>query len=333
MWLSNDRFRNWMLIAYTLFWPVELWAALPHKAVEVKLREKPAATGELVRLVDVAEIYAKNLDQFEALAQLVLTQFPTDRQEVVIPGSYVRARVNEALGGKVQAEISVPDELRIVRGETLVSEERIAEEIGRIAREEKKMPEGVEIRVYAMQAPRELLLKTARKLTIEPAMQNPAWRGETTFKVQIGDDRIHWVKAQLRWFAERWVAKRDIRSLEALSAQDFEKRMVEVTSGGTDGIQAANVTELTQVLRDSHARRNLQANTILTALVMDKKPDLQSGSPVRVTFVAESGLRVTAEGAAVGNGSVGGLVKARLVKSKKIVSGRLVSGNMIEVSL
>jgi flagella basal body P-ring formation protein FlgA len=67
--------------------------------------------------------------------------------------------------------------------------------------------------------------------------------------------------------------------------------------------------------------------------MVERRPDANPGQPLKVVFISESGIRVTADGALIGAGMIGTDAKAKLKTSRKIVSGRLVSGGTMEVSL
>ena len=98
-------------------------------------------------------------------------------------------------------------------------------------------------------------------------------------------------------------------------------------------IAAENSEELSKALQSSRAKRYIQEKAPLTAAMLDKKPDASFGQRLRVIFISDNGLRVSAEGALMGAASIGDSVKAKLNSSRKVVAGKLVSDGVMEVSL
>jgi flagella basal body P-ring formation protein FlgA len=313
MYSNNESLRNILLVIYTFLFPLELWAALPQKAVEIKLRAQPLVVEDAVRLVDVAEIYAKNLAQFESLSQLVVAQFPADKNNLRVPGSYVRARIKEVLGENTDFNLEIPEWLEINKPVSRITDLRLADEIEKLAKSEAKIPTGIEAKISFLQIPKEIFLKDAKTFHISAANINGAWRGETTFKLEIGDGKIYWIRTNIRWFAQRWVAKRDIRAWEGISESDFEYRNIEVTNLQGDALMESTQEELHQALEGARTKRFIAANSILQKNQYERRPDVVAGTPVKVTFVAESGLRIQADGAMIASGHALRLLLHRLL--------------------
>jgi hypothetical protein len=55
MFLS-ERFRNFLMLIYSLLMPIEVWASLPVKAVEIRMDGEVKVSSERLVLGDVATI-------------------------------------------------------------------------------------------------------------------------------------------------------------------------------------------------------------------------------------------------------------------------------------
>jgi flagella basal body P-ring formation protein FlgA len=164
----------------------------------------------------------------------------------------------------------------------------------------------------------------------------PQWKGELNFKVTrtdlAGNPPPIWVRTRVRWFRTVWVAQRQIAYTSALLPSQFVQERVETTGLHEEPI-SVGPDELSTMLKVSKPRRSIAANSPLLPSAIERRPDAQAGASLRVTFISESGVRVSADGQLVGAGSIGEDVKARLKSSKKLVTGKLVSQGQVEVSL
>lgn len=341
MFLS-DRFLKILFLLSLALLPIEAWCAsfaAPVAPVEIHIPQNAKVNGAAVVLGDVATIYAKSLRDFEALSKLVLMQFPKGNAEMSVPASYLKARVMELLGKSAhEVKINAPETLHFTHVElNAASPENLSDKILEAAMEQKKIPEGVELIVEPGQGFGSVHVLDWKNFRFEAAFEKPAWKGDMSFRlvpVNTGrDEKIQWFSARLRWFKNVWVAKRDLRFLEDIRATDFERRRVEITASYDQPLDAKDMEELSVALQSARAKRSIRQNSVLTAAHVERKPDGLAGQPLQIVFVAESGLKVSADGALMESAVVGDSVKARLKKSKKIVTGKLVSHNLLEVSL
>jgi flagella basal body P-ring formation protein FlgA len=308
----------------------------PIRAIEIQLDGEVKVGGEQVVLGDVATIYSKDLQNFKALSGLVLSRIPDDSKEVRLPANYLEARIRAALPPGTDFELRAPAEIVFKLQKLGISAQEFAGEISRMARVGGKVPAGAEIEVEALAGLDQLKTLSLGSARIEPAAEINEWKGEMQFKVTRTDTDSNpppaWVRTRVRTFREAWVATRQVAYSETPTAALFAPGRVETTNLHEDPI-GGNAEDLAATLKNARFRRGLTANAALVPSQIDHKPDAGAGSSLRIVFVGESGVRVTADGSLVGSGSIGGDVKARLKSSKKIVTGKLVSQGLVEVSL
>ena len=328
--ISRELVYKILIVAGTFLMPIHAWSSVPVKAVEIKLGAEAVVGGGTVLLGDVATIYAKSLRDFNTLSNLVISSFSADGSEIRLPQAYIENRIREALPEGTDFRLSAPASV-VFRQEKLgVTPVEFVAELKRKAKAEGKIPEWAEAEVELLSGQEQLKLRL-NGLRIDPATQMARWRGDVTFRVSgKNGEGAGWIKARVRWFTDAWVAKRNLSILAALSPADFAKERVEVTNVREDVLTG---DDLASLLGNSRAKRSLAAGTALTAGMVERSPDARTGQQVQVVFISESGIRVSTEGAMIGNGSVGGEARAKLRNSRKIVTGKLVSSGQMEVSL
>lgn len=306
--------------------PVIAFAQTLKHDVEIRVPAESSISGNAVELGAVAQVYVKNIHQFQALSHLELAQFPADQAELVIPGHYIRQRVEELIGKDVSISLEVPEVVHFRRLAESTASEDIASIIQNLGKQRGKFPKDIEVAVEILGA----LPTFPVNAELEPAIQSADWRGEMNFKTSANE----WIKTKIRWFAERWVSRRDVRFQEDLRPDAFVKQRIEVTQLKERGVDVATPELLATVLKNARAKRSIHGQMVLTEEMLDHKPDVRSGQDIRIVFVSpESGLRVETQGQIIQASHIGEEVRARLVKSKKVVSGILTSPSLLEVNL
>lgn len=325
------------LILFSAMLPLLAFSAgvVPEKSVEVHLDADVKVGGDQVVLGDVATIYARNLQHFKALAGLVISRIPDDKQEVRLPGSYLEARVRAALPEGTDFALRAPKEIVFRLERVGLGATELAGEISRLGRVAGKIPEGVEAEILPLTGLEILAGWKLATTRIEPQGELQQWKGELSFKLTRTDQPAAsplWVRTKVRWFQQAWVAKKNFGLGASLDAASFERKRVETTALREELVNVGE-EELPALLASSRLKRSLASENALVPSMLDRKPDAQAGSALRVVFVSESGVRVSADGSLLAPGTIGGDVKARLRSSKKIVTGKLVSQGLVEVSL
>lgn len=320
--------RKFLIVAYACFVPIEVWAA-----VEVRLGAEITAAGPSVTLGEVATISGADAKDFAALSALMITQFPAGQTEMHLPASYLSRRIQETLSTGTELRLSAPSQILLrLRAEGIRGEE-LAEVISRRAHEEGKIPDWVESRVEIVSGLDSLRDLKVADVTVEPAGILPRWKGEISFRVSEKENTnaAHWVKARVRWFGHVWAAKRDLGLSQAPSLADFEIARVDLTNEREEAVGATE--SLDTLLAGARYRRAIRSGAPLLKAALERKPDARTGQELKVIFVSQNGIRVTADGSLLGAGAVGDEVKARLKSSRKVVVGKLVSNGVVEVTL
>lgn len=307
---------------------------VPTKEVEVHLENEVKVAGEQVVLGDVATIYSRNLKNFKALSQLVISRIPEDKNEIRLPASYLEARVRAALPPGMDFALNSPKEIVFKLERLGVTNQDFSGEVLRLARVQGKIPESIEAEVVPLQNLEALKGASLSSLRIEPSAEMEKWKGDMAFKVFRKDSDLPpiWVKARVRWFRNAWLASRQLGYSEPLNASLFTEARVETTNLREEPL-TASAEELSTILKSAKMKRVLVANAPLLPSFLERKPDAQAGSSLRVVFISESGVRVSADGALLAPGLVGSDAKAKLRASRKIVTGKLVAPGVMEVSL
>lgn len=322
----NNFWKKALVVAYACLMPIEVWAV-----VEVRLAAEITARHESVSLGEVATISGASQKDFTALSNLMISQFPAGQSEMHLPASYLSRRIQEALSPGEELRLSAPNQILFRLQAEGIKAEELAGAISRLAHEEGKIPDWVEARVEilsGLDALKELKLADVR---VEPAAQSSQWKGEQSFKVSEAEGALHWVRAKVRWFGHVWAAKRDLGIAQNPSAADFTISRLELTNEREEAVGATDSLEA--LLRGARFRRGIRAGAPLLKAALERKPDARPGQVLKVVFVSENGIRVSADGALLGAGAVGDEVKARLKSSRKVVVGKLVESGVVEVSL
>lgn len=336
MWSSSFYLKVWLLAVALLLPALAFGApsALPTRAVEVQIAGDAKVAGEQVVLGDVATIYAKDLRNFKALSGLVISRIPDDQAEIRLPSSYLEARIRAVLPAGADFAIRAPAQI-VFRLERLgITAQDFSTEVERMARAGGKAPKNVELDVAPLTGIDQLKGLSLADARIEPAAEMEQWKGDLSFKVtrKNGNAAPLWVRTKVRWFRNAWVASRSLGFNESLSPALFAEARVETTNLREDPVGGSK-EEFAASLANARLRRAVAVNAPLLPSALERRPDAASGAALRVVFVSESGVRVSADGLLVGPGSIGGDVKARLKSSKKLVTGKLVSQGLVEVSL
>ncbi len=334
---SNSKIALITLIILSAMLPLAAFSAgvLPEKSVEIHLDPEVKVGSDELVLGDVATIYARSLAHFRALSALVLSRIPEDKEELRLPVSYLEARVRAVLPAEVDFALRAPSDIVFRRERIGLTGQELVAEISRLGRIAGKIPEYVETEIVPITGLEHLSGWKLASTSIEPQAEMQRWKGDVSFKltrVESGKPEAVWVRTKVRWFQKAWVANRSLSPGMLLSSAQFKEKRVETTSLREEPVSVPP-EKLGELLVSSRLRRSVVAENALLPSMLDRKPDAMPGKSLRVVFVSESGVRVSADGALVSPGSIGNDVKARLRTSKKIVTGKLVSQGMVEVSL
>jgi flagella basal body P-ring formation protein FlgA len=217
-----------------------------------------------------------------------------------------------------------------------ITAQDFSSEVERMARAGAKAPESAELEVMPLTGLDQLKGSTLAKVRIEPQAEMEKWKGDVTFKVTRAGAADNtppvWVRTRVRWFRKAWIAARPLSYSEQPSPALFTEGRIETTNLREEPV-TGSAAELAALLKGSRLHRAIAAGSPLLPSALERRPDAPAGAQLRVEFVSESGVRVSADGLLVGPGTIGADVKARLRSSKKIVRGKLVSEGLVEVSL
>jgi len=333
MFLSNRA--KIVLLIISLLFPIELWSQfVPNKEIEIHFVSDPKVRGEKVHLSDVAVIYAKKMQDFKILSNLVISTFSQGQSEIRMPQAYLVSRVQEAIGrADLGLSVKSADQL-VFKRVNGIDFAQIADRILAQGRSESKFPEWANVEIESSAGSLEVITDALdSNWRIEAGMRKNLWRGNMNFRLVFENDpkKVVWVSARIRWFADALQAKRTIPIRSNLKEEDFSISRMEINTSADQPILGTD--DLVKVLEGTRTKRSLQAGAPLLKSILEKSPDAKSGQALKVIFVSESGIRVSADGSLLSPAIIGEEARVKLRGSKKIVTGKLVNGQLMEVSL
>ena len=165
-------------------------------------------------------------------------------------------------------------------------------------------------------------------VTIKPLSSREP-RGPFTVMVTIEDENGLIERGQVRLrvnhYAEVLVAKATIDRHGLVSADEFEKQMMDITS-----LREQPVTSVDQ-LPGQRATTIIRPGAVLTVACIEPVPDIEVGG--EVTIVYNSGLcTITAPGKSLQTGWRGDRVRVRNLVSGKIIAARVVDDQSVTVN-
>jgi len=330
---SSERLFRFFALIYSVLMPVEVWAMpMPTKQVEVRVADEVRVHSDRVVLGDVATIYAKSIRDFERLSSLVITQMPADGKELRISAGYLKQRVAEALGGTSNFALHSSETVTFLKESLGLDPQDIAKTILANGLESGKIPSWAEADIVPVSGFDQLISVRGGNYRIEAGVQKNEWRGNMPFKVVLGDGKVIWLRAKIRWFAHAWVANRQVSIQEALGPESFRKERVEITDLADEVIRS-DQKDLESALKTARARKLIRERAVLTKNMIDRRPDASPGQRMKVVFVSGSGLRVSADGSLISPAVIGENARVRLNSSRKVVVGKLVAEGIMEINL
>lgn len=339
MYLSKRNFIFFKIVstAFALFlFPLVLFASqsdfrMPKKDIEIRMNAKSIIDADQVTLASVASIFAKNIHEYEALANLELMKFPSDKKKIEIPREYLQRRIAEVVDPEASIDIIIPEKISIERSAPLMSVVSLEAKINDWIHLNARVPMGVEISIKNIELPIDEIAQDA-EISIQPAREKIIYRGFVDLFIKVKNQNFA-AKADVRWSVDVWKFKHDVKFQQSLSLADFVRTRTDITDLFEPLVLAKDEAELGILINGAHAKRSISANAVLAHGLLDKKADLKSGQNLKVMFVAESGLKVMAEAQLISDAILGDTVKAKLKKSRKIVSGKLINNDLVEVKL
>ena len=165
-------------------------------------------------------------------------------------------------------------------------------------------------------------------VTIKPLSERQP-RGPFTVLVTIEDQSGLIERGQVRLrvhhYAEVLVAKGDIDRHALVSADEFEKQMMDITS-----LREQPVISVDQ-LPGQRATTNIRPGAVLTVACIEPVPDIEVGGEVTIVFNSGQ-CTITAPGKSLQTGWRGDQVRVRNLVSGKIIAARVVDNQSVTVN-
>lgn len=310
----------------------------PTKDIEVAIDGNVQVDSEFVILGQAAKISALDDGILQRVSKINLLKFPNGVDKVEIPSEYIQSRIREVLGYDLTAEFRMPTSVTFIRENPRISQETLKEKILEQARLRKKIPSGVDLKIRTVFTDQLPVVPQGANVVLEPGSRLARWHGLVNFRVfftkngqRVG--HFHWVRADMRWYAKRWKAVREIGYHERLKAEDFRFTEVEIGPHTRQTLRITDTKKFSSFIRNARARRAIKVNSLLTQSMIEKKPDIKMGEEVDIVFRNSYGLKIRSTGKVMENSSIGSEVKAKLKGTRKVVSGKMVSKKTLEVQL
>lgn len=153
-------------------------------------------------------------------------------------------------------------------------------------------------------------------------------RGPFTMMVTIqdGDQRVERGQVRLRvnHYAEVLVAKGDIDRHDPVTANQFDKQMMDITS-----LREQPVTTV-ESLAGNRTTTNVRQGTILTVAAIEPVPDIEVGREVTIVY-ENNACVITAPGKALQTGWSGDRIRVRNLASGKTIAATVIDGKSVGV--
>lgn len=311
---------------------------VPSVPVVIRINSPVTVSEENIHLGQIGTIQVTRTKDKDDIVDLQIARMPQDKDSLALPAAYVQARVREVLGAERRVQFDMPEVIELRKSQKHFTQSRFSEELIRLAREGKKIPEDVELRVEANNFPASVDYQPGASIRIEAQNAPGDWHGIMLFKVILADAqqqplRNFFVQAKLNWLAMRWVSKRDLAFRSSLRAEDFELSAIDVGPGRNPPLLAKTIEDFNKLVDGATANRAVHKGQALVPSWIARDPDVQRGQKIKIVVNNNNGLRVVASGEAMKSAVVGGELRARLSKTGRIVSGLLVEKDLLEVGL
>ena len=311
---------------------------LPTTAAVVRMTSPVIVYHSEILLGKAAEISTSRISERQRLNSMSLIRIPSNRNEVIVPASYIMARVREIIGSNRPVSFELPKKIVFRLQKQPINEKLVSEKIHRYLREEKKVPDSVKLEILKIRFSHNITMDSRDEIVVTARNKRPQLRGKTLFLFKITNqeskktktERIH---ANVKWLAKRWVAKRDISYKEKLFINDFERKEIEIRSVIGPEVKVMTKEKLAALFVNSQARQTIRKNSALRKTHILRVPDVRAGESVGVVLVGKGGLRIYTKGNALKNGFVGSRLRVRLHKTGKVLSGDLKEKGLLEIKL
>lgn len=282
--------------------------------------------GTHVRLGDVAHITGLKGEARAQIADIDLGAAPTVGEGRLLPRAALLAALREA-GVPANVQIRLPDRLELTRATRLLKGAELVSEVE--SRFRSQVPADVEL--ASVRVPTLPDLRVPVEATYEVRVEVPADLSQSVsaeIVVKDGDQLVRSQKVLVHVDAvgTAYVAAAPLARGRALSGSDFEAQRLPMSQIPADAVRS------TDELDGATLRRDVKDGETLTRRYLEMPPLVKRGD--RVTMIAQrGGIRISAQGEAMGPARRGESVKIRNVDSLKIVSGRVTGPQLVEMEM
>ncbi len=338
MWLSS-------IALFFLFAPMDVEAR-----GEIHLRSPVFIKGRSIFLHQIAEIKLNDGVKAKLLSEMPIGQLPAGKKSLRIPSSYILSRIQEIVGNN-SIEFKAPKVIHVRQKKVMSLRENIKKLLVRFVHKNGDLPKRVLLSVKDIKIPTSAVVALKKNriggssLSVVEPQHHHSWNGRIFFRISIQSPmilkgknysagRTFLVSADIKWFEQQWVSKRNIRFLEKLQPRYFYKKLGETRRVyRAVVVLAKNRKELKKHLVGMRSNRNISRGQVLRVSFLDAIPDVLPGESVKVILSGAGGLTISTAGKAMGKGTIGRTLQVRIKKTRKIISGRLNEEKVLEARL
>ena len=317
------------LVGLIIFAMLAAWAgsAMAAELGEIKVKSKVITNNDQIILGKIASINVKDEMLEQQLQACVIGRSPLPGKTRQIDGDYLQGKLKQAGIDLGEVALHVPDTITVTRQSTTVS----AKELEAIARTfiQAHAPHDRErVNIKKIQVSQAVVLPSGNITYQVSPPQRTDYVGNIplaiTFQCNGREVKKVWVMVTLEVLCDVVVAKKPLGRYQVITAADIELKAMDMAR------LPNNIMILPEEVIGQRAQRTIDAQTVLSAAMIESVPLVQRGDIV--AMIAESGgLKISTQGEARQKGGKGDRIKVMNLDSRKSVYARIVDRNMVQV--
>lgn len=313
-------------------WISASWAVAPVHANQVlcriKMLKAATVTGPMVKLNDIAEVFASDSGLKDKLAHTVIVRSPGAGQIRWVMKEQV-VRQLQSLGlqpNQWQLSSDGPTKVMLQRSTLEADKIRIAVE-RHIRQGAPWSPEQMKIREIKFK--RDLQIPHGKVFLSVTTPKHSDWLGAVLFNVdvQVNGRLIQRVSvpANIEVWSDVIVAAKPLGKYQPINAQD-----IKVVQMNLARVASNAVLDDKQII-GQRAKRNIAVNSVLRSDQVELSPLVKRGDRVQA-IATSSGLKISVQAVVKESGAKGEMVRVLNLRSKKVIHAQVVDAQTVSVS-
>lgn len=293
----------------------------------VTVQPKVSLENEKIFLGQIADIDTDDVALRQQLEACVIGRAPLPGKSRRIDGDYLNVKLQQAGIDLARITLQAPDQIEVARASRTISEQALEG----IARRylAAQVPNGAKrFNIKKIQVSQEVVLPPGDITYQVAAPQNTDFVGTVPLAITFLCNGEHakkiWVMATLEVLQEVIVAQKPIGRYQVIAADDIQKQTMDLAK------LPGNVLTTAEEVIGQRAKRNIDAQTVLSDTMIETPPLVQRGDIV-VMIAEAGGLRISTKGEAREQGGKGERIKVMNIDSRKYVYARVLDRHTVKV--